>query len=126
MSSYCNEHDTWDRCKQDRWLEQQRNPYVGQPATLCYPDDRYPLKVVSVSPKGKRITLTEVHLSRKNEHSEGEHFPVVTNVSEEDDLPSIDGRTVAANWSEKHRSYMVAGTTPIALGYARYRRDWSL
>lgn len=121
-SRWCEDHGDWDSCAYDAMVEAQRAAYEGQAATLVYPDDRYPMRVVKRTPK--TITLIDVVLETT---ARGEPWPVVEGRSQEDDLPRLmGGRSVKAHWSEKQKGWFVAGSTPIYVGTAHYRRDYSL
>lgn len=125
-STYCEEHDVWDRCRSLRYLEQQANARVGQPATLMYPDDRYPLRIIRRT--RTTIMLVEVRVPGQDEpkYSNGP-WPVYDATSYDDDLPLADNpRMYRAHWSKKKLGWYVGGSTPVSVGAANYRRDYSL
>jgi len=125
MSQYCDDHEVWDECADERWTQRQRDVAVGDPATMCYPDDRYPYVVTGVTPT--TITLEEVdknELEDKRDSMAGD-WPVVDRSSHRTGLPGT-GVVVKARRSEKRKMWYAHSTTPIAIGYARYLRDWSL
>lgn len=130
MSQYCEEHNDWDACAQDRWDQRQRDAAPGDPATLCYPDDRYPYVVVRRTPT--LIDLREVSMDALDTINDidGDRrggWPVKDRSSREQNLPAAPlGRAITARWSEKKKTWYAAGTTPIVIGYARFLRDYSL
>lgn len=121
---WCEKHETWDMCVERAWIEQQQQAHVGDPATLCYPDDRYPLKVVHRT--AKRMLLREVVVGTDAEDYGGP-FPLVKGSSKDRNLPELrGGREYKAAWSEKKKGWYVAGSTPVIIGHAEYRRDYGL
>lgn len=129
MSQFCEDHEEWDDCADERWIQRQRDVKVGDPATLCYPDDRYPYVVMGVT--GTTISLAKVDPNELDVDNStgGEHrggWPIKDKSSTRQDLPATDEFYLKAHWSEKFKRWQHAGSTPIVIGYARYLRDWSL
>lgn len=95
-------------------------PKVGDLATLCYPSDSYPYIVVEVSPTGAKITLEGLEPASDKPARYVRSFPVWDCPG--DPAKRNRGRITAHRGA---RGYMVAGSTPLVLGSARYYRDWS-
>lgn len=93
---------------------------VGDPATLVYPQDNYPYVVVAVSPGGAKITLEALDYSGLAPAYHHGPFPVYDC---EVETSRRSGRTITAHLGR--HGYAVGGSTPVAIGQARYRRDWS-
>lgn len=106
---------------------------VGDAATMCYPQDLYPMVVTAVSPTGSKITLTRLNYMTPAEREaghltpDGNHngFPVYDRTIGVATAPVDAERTETAYWSSANACYMIGGLTPVRLGVARYRRDWS-
>lgn len=97
---------------------------VNDLATMCYPQDKYPLVVV----KRTKTTLTLARISTNGLKPDGYHngFPVYDHrytVEEAQELV-IEGNTIRANLT-KRGTYQTSGCIPIRLGEARFYRDHS-
>jgi hypothetical protein len=119
------------------WAENGEHLYLG--ATRCYPQDRYPLLVTSVSKSGKTITYVAVEsVSGLTGHEPARFdgdWPVWDHEYTQQDLrlrsdirPEVprDGAATdrTARWSEKRGCYQDGGT-PIKVGTARLYRNYS-
>jgi hypothetical protein len=93
---------------------------VGDPATMHYPSDQYPYVVVAVSASGSKITLEALDYSGLAPAYHAGPFPVF-----DSEVPTDwrTGRMIVAHLAREGYNY--AGSTPISIGYARYRRDHS-
>lgn len=97
------------------------SPKVGDLATLCYPQDRYPYLVTAVSATGTKVTLAELERAAEAPARFAGPFPIWDC---DGDPATRTGRTVIAHRQGNGR-YAVAGSTPIIFGQARYYRDHS-
>lgn len=98
---------------------------VGDLATLCYPQDLYPYIVTKVSPGGRKVTLSAIGhagIAPAALHNGFPFFDHSFSTDEARHLVQPDSTLVAYLGAN---GYSVDGFTPIALGVARYRRDWS-
>lgn len=98
---------------------------VGDLATLCYPSDLYPYIVTAVSPTGRKATIAPIDYTK-----------VQTLAGYHNGFPVHDHSFTAAEALEHvqrdwpRTAYLGAngyteGGTPLTLGVARYRRDYS-
>jgi hypothetical protein len=130
MSAYCHEHEDWDDCADQRWQQRQRDADIGDPATLCYPDDRYPYVVTAVTPTTitlERVWVDALDVDNSENGAVRGGWPLNDKSSTKQYLPrETPGKSIKAHWSEKRKTWYVASTTPVVVGYARYLRDWSL
>ncbi len=103
-------------------------PVVGEGATLCYPQDTYGYVITRVSPSGKTFWMVPLALVDKTTGHEPDHyegpFPVWSHTYTEQereemrlDTKEIVVRKVKRGWSRNG--------TPVALGSARYHRNYS-
>lgn len=105
---------------------------VGTPATLMYPQDRYGYVAVRVTPTGK--TAWFVRIESKDKDLKVSHmvngFPVYDHVFTSEEIEFALKTAVTANYERaslrKDGTWkMMNSDTPLRIGEARYRRDYS-
>ena len=119
--------------------QQLVQPVVGMGATLCYPQDQYPYRITKVSLTGSVIEVERLVWATPAEIAAGSldrpmmkpdymrgPYPIYARIVDATNAP------VMPHWKEApERAYRNAqggyaiGGTPLNIGVARYRRDWS-
>jgi hypothetical protein len=110
----------------------EKVPQVGTLATLCYPQDRYPLVVTRVGKNWVEVSRIETNGLPKTGECNG--FPVfdyqwVGNIEEHPDLKErVTGLGVTAFTCKAYLrkdGFYYRGGTRIRIGSARYYRNYS-
>lgn len=105
-------------------------PEVGDGATLCFPQDRYPYVITRVSDSGKTFwakRLKEVNLSTGHEPARHEGpWPVWTHVySDEERQTMVEENTPEIMVRLSKHGYWTSKGLDFALGDAVYHRNFS-
>ncbi len=103
-----------------------KDPVVGMGASLVYPSDIYPYVVVRVV-SDKVIDVARLrhdHLKPNGDHN---GFPVYSAVIDPADYAIAAGWEKSPERARKHKDgrWYLGGSSPLSIGYAKYRRDWS-
>ena len=111
-------------------MSESITPEVGMGATLVYPSDRYPVVITRVSESGKTFWFQPLQtVSFATGHEPDRYhgpYPVWDHTYTDEEIKSLvrlesGGRMARLN---KHGRYRSHGT-PVTVGIARYRRDYS-
>lgn len=103
-------------------------PAVGMGATLCYPQDKYPLLITKVT--AKTICVRMVHTSgdtapdiKPADRCNG--FPVFDYQYSAEELQKAAYGEEIRCYKRQNNRYYTKGGSPIALGFARYYRNYA-
>lgn len=105
-------------------------PEIGMGATLCYPDDRYPYVVTSVT-KTTIVVEPLVTVSKATGHPPTRMrgpFPIWDHAYSPDEMATLrhpDGRSLRRRAHRRKDGRFYLHGTPLLVGEARYRRDYS-
>ena len=104
---------------------------LGQGVSVCGYSVVEPYEVVKISKTGKKITLRAMDYKQINKeklefHAGGFSAHCSNQRAQEWEITSNEnGATVAANWSEKKKMYMVYGVNRVSLKGARRFYDFN-
>lgn len=127
---WCNAHvgilGTKD-CQRAAIVVDDEHPQYGTPATLVYPQDRYPWVVVGGSQSGHHLFVAPVEYRDLPMVSPGSHngYPVNDRTYSSEECLAHVRFNGATRITRKQNGQYTDHGTPFALGIARYRRDWS-
>lgn len=100
-------------------------PAVGMGASLIYPSDIYPYVIVRVV-SDKAIDVARLDHSSLKPSGDHNGFPVFSSVIDPKDFAVAPGWDKSPDRARKHKDgrWYIHGS-PLAIGFAKYRRDWS-
>lgn len=130
QARWCNAHIAIYRsstCRKGDIIVDTEHPQYGTPATLVYPQDRYPWVVVGGAQSGHYLFVAPVEYHNLPMESSGTHngFPVNDReYTSEEALANVRYAGARRITRGKDGRYQDHGT-PFSVGAARYRRDWS-
>ena len=130
VTHWCNAHiGLWrgERCRKADIVVDDEHPQYGTPATLIYPQDRYPWVVVGGAKSGHYLFVAPVEYRDLPMESSGTHngFPVNDRTYTSEECLAHVRFAGATRITRKRDGKYTDHGTPFALGVARYRRDWS-